>query len=213
MDDMDIIKSTINKTEYQENAFYIADISEVIKKHEEWLVKLPRVIPKFLILLTLFSILAIKVNSNPMVIKVLAALNACFDCASAIVQESDAYARGIALCKQLVTVSKAIEYDKVQLIDIGGRFPGERGTDIDKINFISEPGRYYVISGFTLTSYLHSKRIVLKNGEMIRIYYINYGVFNSFFDEMMGFLGAHNYFPILIFNLMFCIICAYINDF
>ncbi|KAG5338784.1 DCOR2 decarboxylase, partial [Acromyrmex charruanus] len=213
MDDMNIIKSMINKTEYQENAFYIADIGEVIKKHEEWLVKLPRVIPHF----------AIKANSDPtLVIKVLAALNACFDCASvqeikqvmgdriifahptkysshieyvrkvgleiyqmfpcvirircdskftSVIlgekfseetyliqltkdlgslrlnlhgfsfhvdspgvrcQEFDAYARGIALCKQLVTVSKAIGCDKVQLIDIGGRFPGERGTDIDK---------------------------------------------------------------------------------
>lgn len=46
MDDMDIIKSMIN-TKYHDNAFYIADIGEVIKKHEEWLVKLPRVIPHF----------------------------------------------------------------------------------------------------------------------------------------------------------------------
>lgn len=48
-------------------------------------------------------------------------------------EEPEAYARGIALCKQLVTVSKAIGYDKVQLIDIGGGFPGETGTDFDEV--------------------------------------------------------------------------------
>lgn len=48
-------------------------------------------------------------------------------------EEPEAYAKGIALCKQLVTVSKAIGYDNVQLIDIGGGFPGETGTDFDKV--------------------------------------------------------------------------------
>lgn len=48
-------------------------------------------------------------------------------------QEFEAYARGIALCKQLVTVSRAIGCDNVELIDIGGGFPGESGTNIDKV--------------------------------------------------------------------------------
>lgn len=47
--------------------------------------------------------------------------------------ELKAYARGIALCKQLITISKAIGCDNVQLIDIGGGFPGENGTDTDKV--------------------------------------------------------------------------------
>lgn len=299
MDDMDIIK-TIISAESPERAIYIADIGKVIKKHQEWIAKIPRVIPHF----------AIKVNPDLTVIKVLAALNACFDCASAqeiklvmqhgvqgdriifahpakyashieyarevgvkqmtvdgeselfkikdifpeaqivirvrcdskdalvplglkfgsepdeetvrLIQltkdlglnlhgfsfhvgspcvEFEAYARGIALCKQLVTVSKAIGCDKVQLIDIGGGFPGMSGTDVDmfaniineavkdvdpNIKIISEPGRYYVTSAFTLASYLHSKRIVPKNGEIMRMYYMNCGVFHSFLEDLMG---------------------------
>lgn len=48
-------------------------------------------------------------------------------------EEFEAYARGIAMCKQLITVSKAIGFDKVQLIDIGGGFPDEDETDTDKV--------------------------------------------------------------------------------
>lgn len=43
-------------------------------------------------------------------------------------EEREAYARGIALCKQLVTISKAIGCDEVQLIDIGGGFQDERNS-------------------------------------------------------------------------------------
>lgn len=46
MDDIDIIK-TIISTEGREEAFYIADIGNVIKRHQEWTAKLPRVIPHF----------------------------------------------------------------------------------------------------------------------------------------------------------------------
>ncbi|XP_036148058.1 ornithine decarboxylase isoform X4 [Monomorium pharaonis] len=300
IDDMDIIK-TITVTQSEENAFYIADIGNVIKKHQEWLAKLPRVIPHF----------AIKANPDSTVIKVLAALNACFDCASkqeiqqvmqhgvhgdriifahptkypshidyarkvgvkqmtvdseselfkikdifpeakivirircdakyigtkslglkfgsqsdeettrliqltkdlglnlhgfsfhvgCLCKDYEAYAKGIALCKQLITASKAIGCDNVQLIDIGGGFEGQNGSNIDEvanvinnaiqdldpnIRVISEPGTYYVSSSFTLASYLHSKRITLNEGEIMRMYYMNCGVFNSFLDELLG---------------------------
>lgn len=46
MDDMDIIR-TMTSTEDHENAFYIADIGNVIQKHQEWITKMPRVIPHF----------------------------------------------------------------------------------------------------------------------------------------------------------------------
>ncbi|XP_011866964.1 PREDICTED: ornithine decarboxylase 2-like [Vollenhovia emeryi] len=299
MNDRDII-STTTSAEYEETAFYIVDIGNIIKKHQEWTTKLPRVIPYF----------AIKVNPDPTVIKVLAALNACFDCASkqeikqvmqhgvqgdriifahptkysshieyarkmdvkqmtvdseselykikdifpeanivirvrcdarktavnlglkfgsepneetvrliqltkdlglnlhgfsfhvgSPCEELEAYARGIALCKQLVTISKTLGCDKVQLIDIGGGFPGESGTDVDtfasiinkaikgidpSIKIISEPGSYYVTSSFTLVSYLHSKRIIPKDGAMMRMYYMNCGVYHSFIDDLLG---------------------------
>lgn len=47
--------------------------------------------------------------------------------------EMEAYARGIELCKQLINTSKAIGHDNVQLIDIGGGFPGESGTNVDMV--------------------------------------------------------------------------------
>ncbi|KAM0735417.1 Ornithine decarboxylase [Formica fusca] len=299
MDNMDIIR-TMTSTEDHENAFYIADIGNVIQKHQEWITKMPRVIPHF----------AIKCNPDPTVIKVLAALNAGFDCASkqeieqvmrhgvhgdriifahpakypshikyakkmgvkqmtvdsesellkiknlfpeakivirircdakntpvvlglkfgsepdeetvSLIQlakhlglnlhgfsfhvgspcgEMEAYARGIELCKQLINTSKAIGHDNVQLIDIGGGFPGESGTNVDmfatiindaiqdldpSIRVIGEPGSYYVTSGFTLAAYMHSKRIIPKNGGMMRMYYVNCGVFSAFIDELLG---------------------------
>lgn len=94
MDDIDIMRII---TEYEEEAFYIADIGNVIEKHREWTNKMPKVIPHFGIHITffifsfflifmrmLFQILAIKANPDPTVIKVLAALDAGFDCASEV---------------------------------------------------------------------------------------------------------------------------------
>lgn len=45
MDDMEIIRTML--TEDQERAFYIADIGNVIQKHQEWITKMPRVVPHF----------------------------------------------------------------------------------------------------------------------------------------------------------------------
>lgn len=56
MNDMDIIRTITNK-ESQENAFYIADIGNVIRKHQEWIAKLPKVIPYFGIWIFYFYIL------------------------------------------------------------------------------------------------------------------------------------------------------------
>ncbi|KAM0735418.1 Ornithine decarboxylase [Formica fusca] len=312
VDDMDIIRDII-KIEKPEDAFYIADIGDVIKRHHEWISKMPKVIPHY----------AIKCNSNPTVIKVLAALNGCFDCASKqeiahVMQygvqgeriifahptklpshikysrkmgvqqmtvdselelmkikdyfpeakivirircdaknapislgtkfgcdhrkearclikytkdlglnlhgfsfhvgtpclELDAYRRGIKMCKKLIAFAKSIGCEDAQLIDIGGGFMSVCGEDLDvlaniinnaikdldpTIRVISEPGRYYVGSNFTLASYLHSKKLtVSENGELTRMYYMNCGVYNSFIDEMLGLQAR---IPELAFNL------------
>nr|XP_050868819.1 ornithine decarboxylase-like isoform X2 [Vespula vulgaris] len=67
----DILKKIITTAD-QEDAFYILDLGIIIKKHLDWIKKMPRVVPYY----------AVKCNSNPMVIKLLAAMNANFDCAS-----------------------------------------------------------------------------------------------------------------------------------
>lgn len=46
----------------------------------------------------------------------------------------EAYSRGIAICKQLMTFSRDIGCDNAQLIDIGGGFPGESGTNVDEVH-------------------------------------------------------------------------------
>ncbi|XP_071563966.1 ornithine decarboxylase 2-like [Temnothorax nylanderi] len=300
VENTDIIKDYVKK-EKLEDAFYIADIGGVIKKHQEWISKLPKVVPHY----------AIKCNSNATVIKVLTDLNACFDCESkeeiaqvrkynvqgeriifanpnklpshikyakeqgvALMTADNAlelikikdlfpeakivirvrcdadnsplgakfgcepykeakdliqhvqslglnlhgftfqvgtsninnYLRGIEICKQLIEVAKSYECNNVQLIDIGGNFPGgfsdtggkefnELATLINaaienldpNIRVISEPGKYYVESNFTLASFLHSKKLVISDDNKTRMmYYTNCGVYNSFLDELLG---------------------------
>jgi len=60
MDDMDIIR-TIIKIEDREKAFYIADIGNVIRRHEEWISKMPRVIPHFGTCITFFAFILAKI--------------------------------------------------------------------------------------------------------------------------------------------------------
>lgn len=108
-DNMDIIKTIINMKN-QEDAFYIVDIGDIVNKHCEWITKMPRVAPHYgtsalrtyvarqcrlnlrrkncgfspwPILSKLIS--AVKCNPDPNVIKILAALNTGFDCASEVI--------------------------------------------------------------------------------------------------------------------------------
>lgn len=46
VDDVDIIKDII-KTEKPEDAFYVTDIGDIIKRHEEWLKTMPKVTPHY----------------------------------------------------------------------------------------------------------------------------------------------------------------------
>lgn len=56
------------------DAFYIADLGDVLKKHLRWYKALPRVSPFY----------AVKCNDSIAVVKILAALGAGFDCASKV---------------------------------------------------------------------------------------------------------------------------------
>jgi len=55
-----------------EEAFYIVDLSMVIKQYKQWVSLLPRVKPYY----------AIKCNSNPAIVRTLGSLGVNFDCAS-----------------------------------------------------------------------------------------------------------------------------------
>ncbi|XP_057377683.1 ornithine decarboxylase-like [Daphnia carinata] len=56
----------------QEEAFYVMDIGDIIRKHKEWKLKMPRVAPFY----------AVKCNDNRTVLETLSSLGASFDCAS-----------------------------------------------------------------------------------------------------------------------------------
>uniref|UniRef100_A0A8D8U949 ornithine decarboxylase n=1 Tax=Cacopsylla melanoneura TaxID=428564 RepID=A0A8D8U949_9HEMI len=70
-DPFHVMKSII-MSGMKEDAFYVLDIGEIVRKYEEWKVKLPRVEPYY----------AVKCNDSQMVLEVLAALGTGFDCAS-----------------------------------------------------------------------------------------------------------------------------------
>lgn len=58
--------------EDRDNAFFLGDLGDVVKKYQQWKEMLPRVEPFY----------AMKCNDDPAVVKMLAALGAGFDCAS-----------------------------------------------------------------------------------------------------------------------------------
>ncbi|CAH0551706.1 unnamed protein product [Brassicogethes aeneus] len=66
----DVIRE-VTDTE-QEDAFYVCDMGDIVRKHKIWKATLPRVVPHY----------AVKCNDSLTVLEVLAALGTSFDCAS-----------------------------------------------------------------------------------------------------------------------------------
>ena len=58
----------------QDEPFYVVDVNDMLLKHKKWLINLPRVKPFY----------AVKCNSCPLVLELLAALGLGFDCASKV---------------------------------------------------------------------------------------------------------------------------------
>lgn len=59
-------------TANQDEPFYIFNIGDIVKKHQIWIEKMPRVVPHY----------AVKCNDNEVVLATLVALGTSFDCAS-----------------------------------------------------------------------------------------------------------------------------------
>lgn len=70
----DIVEQKINESSLSDDkdAFYVADLGDVLKKHLRWLRVLPRITPFY----------AVKCNDSRAVVTTLASLGAGFDCAS-----------------------------------------------------------------------------------------------------------------------------------
>jgi len=53
------------------------------------------------------------------------------------------------------------------------------------IEVVSEPGRYYVETAFTLSASIIGKKILENSGSIERYYYVNDSVYGSFLDELL----------------------------
>lgn len=112
--------------------------------------------------------------------------------------EALAYGRSIAAASTLFKVGRDLGFD-MHVLDIGGGFPGNKGTSIDKmaeivnkaldeyfpnddVKIMGEPGRYFAASAYTLAALVHSKREDYhpETGARRNMYYINDGVYGSF---------------------------------
>lgn len=69
----DIIRDTISKKK-NEDAFFVCDVNDILRKHKNWILRLPRVRPFY----------AVKCNSSPIVLDILSSLGIGFDCASKV---------------------------------------------------------------------------------------------------------------------------------
>jgi ornithine decarboxylase len=113
----------------------------------------------------------------------------------------DSFYSAIETCKQAKDIAKKLNLD-ISVIDLGGGFPGsnqEKFNEIaEKINlaiesffseeiksksieFIAEPGRYFAEKSHTLIlKVIGKKKIRDMSDNVIMIYYLNDGVYNSF---------------------------------
>ncbi|XP_047497390.1 ornithine decarboxylase-like [Penaeus chinensis] len=114
-------------------------------------------------------------------------------------REPSVFQRAITAARQIFDEAEELGF-KLNLLDIGGGFPGTRNSTLDEIaeyvnnsldehfpegcgvKVIAEPGRYVVASAFTLATYVMAKREVCDdNGTLLStMYYINDGVYGSF---------------------------------
>ncbi|PZC76520.1 hypothetical protein B5X24_HaOG204485 [Helicoverpa armigera] len=114
--------------------------------------------------------------------------------------ETAVYGRGISLARALFRTARDAGHVRMQLLDIGGGFPGGRHDDIQEVaevinaaleehfpigsvRVIAEPGRYFAAAAYTLAAMVHAKREIApieSGGETHTMYFINDGVYGSF---------------------------------
>lgn len=82
----DIVRDTILEGN-SEDAFYVVDIQDILRKHKKWLLNMPRVQPFY----------AVKCNPSPIVLELLSALGIGFDCASKVYLSLSSMASWICL--------------------------------------------------------------------------------------------------------------------
>lgn len=122
-------------------------------------------------------------------------------------EDYDAYCDAIKVTRQIFDAAQEIGF-RFRILDLGGGFPGDTFDRIDefswKINnaldknfpiekfpqlkIISEPGRYFVESAFTLVCMIHSRKVIKESDGKIQevMYYLNEGVYSNFLFIPLG---------------------------
>lgn len=67
-----IIQEATSIDKPTDEPFYVFDIGDIVRKHQIWIEKMPRIVPHY----------AVKCNDTDIVLATLAALGTSFDCAS-----------------------------------------------------------------------------------------------------------------------------------
>ncbi|XP_055377890.1 ornithine decarboxylase 1-like [Condylostylus longicornis] len=111
--------------------------------------------------------------------------------------DHEAYNEAIYRARQLFDIGKELGLTNMDLLDIGGGFPGSNDSGFKQISdvvnmalnkyfsdinvhFIAEPGRFFVTTAFQLLCKIHSKREIRINNNIEKImYYINDGFYCS----------------------------------
>lgn len=115
-------------------------------------------------------------------------------------QNADAFYTALRDCRKATDIATSHGFD-IELIDIGGGFPGDNRhkfeiiaekindglgdffpkSEYDHIQFISEPGRYFVQKSHTLVLNVIGKKVSSdEEGNKTFVYYLNDGMYGSF---------------------------------
>jgi len=136
-------------------------------------------------------------------------------------RDAQVYRSALEVCSKVFEISSVEVQKPMNTVDIGGGFPGVDAGDITfeaicevlnaamdeffpttttttEVNFIAEPGRYFVSSSHTLVvSIINKKEYTDKEtGELTNIYYISDGIYGSF----SGILFDYAQLELLPFN-------------
>lgn len=122
-------------------------------------------------------------------------------------QDANVYNTALVDTKKVFEIGEKLDID-MNIIDIGGGFPGVNDSNItfeniasilnntidelfkekiDNIKFIAEPGRYFVTSSHTLVCSIINKKEYTENGEKKYIYYISDGLYGTFSGIMFDY--------------------------
>ena len=111
-------------------------------------------------------------------------------------EDESVYRTALMDCKKVCDMAKEMGFN-IELVDIGGGFPGDNNDKFLKmagvinmgiseffpdnnVKFIAEPGRYFVTSAYTLITSVINKKIIKTPEDKHIIYYLSESVYGSF---------------------------------